>query len=210
MCVCVWAKSQRRKKAKQRFKLNKIFGFWNWTEIKRKVKGQNNQNAPTKWPTLQISIYFFLEFYFSVVSSAMLAVWLYSFLGLTTLVASSTNNVFTNSFLVRFHRSIENDIAHEIAVRNGFENVGEVIHFGKIFNWFLFDCDRKKLNCPSSEKCMVCLRKKRDKNVLWKQKIHGSVKSRNNAGIMSSLIWTEWIDGGRDREREMIAGPKPR
>lgn len=59
----------------------------------------------------------------------MLSVWLYSFLGLTTLVASSTNNVFTNSFLVRFQRSIENDIAHEIAVRNGFENVGEVIDF---------------------------------------------------------------------------------
>lgn len=56
----------------------------------------------------------------------MLSVWLYIFLGLTTLVASSTNSVFTNSFLVRFQRSIENDMAHEIAARNGFENVGEV------------------------------------------------------------------------------------
>lgn len=64
--------------------------------------------------------------------SAMLSVWLYSFLGLTTFVASSTNNVFTNSFLVRFQRSIENDIAHEIAARNGFENVGEVIYFHKL------------------------------------------------------------------------------
>lgn len=55
----------------------------------------------------------------------MLSVWLY-ILGLTTLVASSTNNVFTNSFLVRFQRSIDSDIANEIAGRNGFENVGQV------------------------------------------------------------------------------------
>lgn len=56
----------------------------------------------------------------------MLLVWLYFLLGLSTLVTSSANNVFTNSFLIRFHRSVKNDIAHEIATRNGFENIGEV------------------------------------------------------------------------------------
>lgn len=52
--------------------------------------------------------------------------WLCCFFSLTTLVASSANSVFTNSFLVRFQRNIKNDIAHEIAARNGFENIGEV------------------------------------------------------------------------------------
>lgn len=56
----------------------------------------------------------------------MLLVWSYILLGLSTLVASSANNVFTNSFLVRFQRSVKNDIAHDIAARNGFENIGEV------------------------------------------------------------------------------------
>lgn len=56
----------------------------------------------------------------------MLPVWLYLFFGLTTLVLSSTNSVFTNSFLVKFQQNIKNDIAHQIATRNGFENVGEV------------------------------------------------------------------------------------
>lgn len=56
----------------------------------------------------------------------MLPIWLYFFLGLTTLVLSSANSVFTNSFLVKFQQNINHDIAHEIATRNGFENVGEV------------------------------------------------------------------------------------
>lgn len=59
---------------------------------------------------------------------AMLLAWL-CFLALTTLVASTANSVFTNSFLVRFHRSVQNDVVHDIASRNGFENVGEVITF---------------------------------------------------------------------------------
>lgn len=56
----------------------------------------------------------------------MLLGWLYFLLGSTTLVAPSTSNVFTNSFLVRFHRSIDSSVAHEIAARNGFESIGEV------------------------------------------------------------------------------------
>lgn len=71
----------------------------------------------------------------------MLSVWLYMLLGLTTLVASSTNSVFTNSFLVRFQRSIDKDIANEIAVRNGFENVGQVKSFIILkTNYFRFLC----------------------------------------------------------------------
>lgn len=56
----------------------------------------------------------------------MLGGWLYTFFGLTAFVVSSEHMIFTNSFLVRFQQKINNDKAHEIAVRNGFENVGEV------------------------------------------------------------------------------------
>lgn len=53
-------------------------------------------------------------------------VLLYFFCGLSLLLITSANSVFTNSFLVKFQQNIKNDIAHEIATRNGFENVGEV------------------------------------------------------------------------------------
>lgn len=53
----------------------------------------------------------------------MLLPWL-CFVGLASFVVSSANNVFTNSFLVRFHRSVENDLVHDIAKRNGFDNLG--------------------------------------------------------------------------------------
>lgn len=56
----------------------------------------------------------------------MTPLWLCLFFGLTTLVASSANSVFTNSFLVRFQQNIKNEIVHGIAARNGFENMGEV------------------------------------------------------------------------------------
>lgn len=36
------------------------------------------------------------------------------------------NDVFTNSYLVRFHRSIDTDEAHRVAHRNGFDNLGPV------------------------------------------------------------------------------------
>lgn len=36
------------------------------------------------------------------------------------------NDVFTNSYLVRFHRSVDTDEAHRIAIRNGFDNLGPV------------------------------------------------------------------------------------
>lgn len=39
---------------------------------------------------------------------------------------SSSNELFTSSFLVRFKRSVDNNVAHEIAKRNSFHNIGPV------------------------------------------------------------------------------------
>lgn len=58
----------------------------------------------------------------------MLPVWIPFFFGMSMLVLSSANGVFTNSFLVKFQQNIRDDVAHEIATRNGFENVGEVLY----------------------------------------------------------------------------------
>lgn len=63
----------------------------------------------------------------------MISVWLYILLGLTTSVTSSANGIFTNSFLVKFQKSVENDVALKLAARNGFENVGEVSTFSKVY-----------------------------------------------------------------------------
>lgn len=57
----------------------------------------------------------------------MVSAWLYFLLGLSSLDTTfSTNVIFTNSFLVKFHENVNNDIARDIASRNGFESVGEV------------------------------------------------------------------------------------
>jgi hypothetical protein len=37
-----------------------------------------------------------------------------------------SGEVFTNSFLVRLHGEPGNEIAHQVASRNGFENLGPV------------------------------------------------------------------------------------
>lgn len=61
---------------------------------------------------------------------AMQVTWLCLFMGLiygTAFVCSTPrNDVFTSSFLVRFHRSVDNLEAHSVATRNGFENLGAV------------------------------------------------------------------------------------
>lgn len=36
------------------------------------------------------------------------------------------DGVFTNSFLVRFRRNVDNDEAHQIAAKHGFINIGPV------------------------------------------------------------------------------------
>lgn len=82
----------------------------------------------------------------------MLLAWLY-FLALTTLVASTANSVFTNSFLVRFHRSVQNDVVHDIASRNGFENVGEVIsNYIHSFLFTLMCGDSAPKGCATNRK----------------------------------------------------------
>lgn len=56
--------------------------------------------------------------------------------------SSQRNDVFTSSFLVRFHRSIDNDQAHDVATRNGFDNLGPVCSI--IFPTILFENQTKK------------------------------------------------------------------
>ena len=41
-------------------------------------------------------------------------------------VPQVTGDVFTNSFLVRLHGNPGNDVAHQVAKRNGFDNLGPV------------------------------------------------------------------------------------
>ena len=36
------------------------------------------------------------------------------------------DDVFTSSFLVRFRRSVDNDFAHQVAEKYGFDNIGPV------------------------------------------------------------------------------------
>lgn len=42
------------------------------------------------------------------------------------------SDVFTSSFLVRFHRSVDGPEAHSVAIRNGFESVGAVSIYSTI------------------------------------------------------------------------------
>lgn len=76
--------------------------------------------------------------------SSMIALWMYILLGLATSVTSTTNNVFTNSFLVKFQGSVENDVAFKIAARNGFENIGEVSNLVKPDDFIRFRAKKNK------------------------------------------------------------------
>ncbi|KAJ6638561.1 Neuroendocrine convertase 2, partial [Pseudolycoriella hygida] len=44
--------------------------------------------------------------------------------GTDTVFSSPRSGVFTSSFLVRFRRNVDNNEAHQLAQRNGFENLG--------------------------------------------------------------------------------------
>lgn len=46
--------------------------------------------------------------------------------------------VFTNSFLVKLHGEPGNEVANQIALRNGFENVGPVSHSHRLFSSLSF------------------------------------------------------------------------
>lgn len=53
--------------------------------------------------------------------------------------SKSSNEVFTSSFLVRFKKSVDNQLAHEIAKRNSFHNIGPVSILWIItYNWHTF------------------------------------------------------------------------
>lgn len=76
-------------------------------------------------------------------TEAMPDKWCSLLLGLAALslapVTSSTNEIITNSFLVRFKRNVDSHTADEVAKRNSFHNIGEVscarfIVFCKIYS----------------------------------------------------------------------------
>lgn len=49
--------------------------------------------------------------------------------------ANARGDLFTNSFLVKFRREVDNQVAHSVADRNGFVNLGPVSNF--FFSYFL-------------------------------------------------------------------------
>lgn len=68
------------------------------------------------------------------------------------IVSSSpkSTDVFTSSFLVRFKRNVDNDLAHLIADRNGFDNLGSVSF--KIKKKIIYNVCYKKMNILHNSK----------------------------------------------------------
>lgn len=52
--------------------------------------------------------------------------WLQCLAATVLIAAAASREVFTNSFLVRFKRSVQHEEAHELALRHGFDNLGPV------------------------------------------------------------------------------------
>lgn len=46
--------------------------------------------------------------------------------GTDIVLSSARSDIFTSSFLVRFRRNVDNELAHDVAKRNGFDNLGPV------------------------------------------------------------------------------------
>lgn len=67
-----------------------------------------NQNMPNKWFSL------------------FLGLFALSLTHVTSSTSSTSGELFTSSFLVRFKRSVDSKEAHDIARRNGFHNIGAV------------------------------------------------------------------------------------
>lgn len=63
--------------------------------------------------------------------SLLLGLFVLSLASVTS--STSSNELFTSSFLVRFKRSVDNSVAHEIAKRNSFYNIGPVSGFMSCF-----------------------------------------------------------------------------
>lgn len=64
--------------------------------------------------------------------SLLLGLFVLSLASVTS--STSSNELFTSSFLVRFKRTVDNNEAHEIAKRNSFHNIGPVSAFLSCFN----------------------------------------------------------------------------
>ena len=78
-------------------------------ELKFLIKILLNWNMPKQWCALLLGLFALL------------------LTNVTSFKSSSPRELFTSSFLVRFKRSIDNPLAHDIAKRNGFHNIGEVM-----------------------------------------------------------------------------------
>lgn len=52
--------------------------------------------------------------------------WLQCLAAIVLVSAAASREVFTNSFLVRFKRSVGHDEVHQLAQRHGFDNLGPV------------------------------------------------------------------------------------
>lgn len=80
-------------------------------ELRNKKLAQDKiilQNMPKQWYALLLGLFALL------------------LTNVTSSKPSSPSELFTSSFLVRFKRSVDNHVAHEIAQRHGFHNIGEV------------------------------------------------------------------------------------
>lgn len=64
--------------------------------------------------------------------SLLLGLFVMSLASVTS--STSSNELFTSSFLVRFKRSVDNSVAHDIANRNSFHNIGPVSRFLSCFS----------------------------------------------------------------------------
>lgn len=62
----------------------------------------------------------------SAASGHIAIMWLQCFAATVLIAAAASREVFTNSFLVRFKKSLGHEEAHEVALRHGFENLGPV------------------------------------------------------------------------------------
>ncbi|XP_052126085.1 neuroendocrine convertase 2-like [Frankliniella occidentalis] len=84
-----------------------------------------------------------------------LLLWLVLALGLDTSLAGG--HVFTNSFLVRLNGDLGNEVAHRVAQRNGFDNLGPVLGSSNEFHFVhrALPAARAKRSLPHTRKLKV-------------------------------------------------------
>ncbi|CAD0203780.1 unnamed protein product [Chrysodeixis includens] len=61
--------------------------------------------------------------------------WLQCLAATLFIAAAASREVFTNTFLVRFKRSVQHDEAHQLALRHGFDSLGPLslsVYFEKL------------------------------------------------------------------------------